>query len=74
MKYCQRCGVLYDRKMDACPKCSIQRSAEPETTAQEPRIAPRSVRIRQWIGICVGIPLLVATLYIVISALYGLLD
>ncbi len=63
MKYCKKCGVLYSDLLDACPKCGVPLE---DPNAAPPEEAPRSVKVRQWIGLCVGIPLLVGVLYVMI--------
>jgi uncharacterized membrane protein YvbJ len=63
MKYCKKCGVLYSGLLRACPKCGVPLTDE---AAEPPKEPTRSVRVRQWIGICVGIPSLVGVLYLVI--------
>ncbi len=71
MKYCKKCGVLYSDLLHACPKCGVPLE---DPNAEPPKEASKRVRVRQWIGICVGIPALVGVLYLVIyylSALSG---
>lgn len=61
MKYCQQCGVLYSGELPACPKCNALLTDYDPPPGPE---ADKSVRTRQWIGICLGIPALIAFLYL----------
>jgi len=63
MKYCKKCGVLYSDLLDACPKCGIPLE---DPDAEAPKLAAKGVKIRQWIGLCVGIPAFIGVLYLVI--------
>lgn len=63
MKYCKKCGVLYSDLLSACPKCGVTLE---DSNAAPPKEPSRRVLIRQWIGICIGIPALVGILYLVI--------
>ncbi len=63
MKYCKKCGVLYSDLLSACPKCGVTLEDE---NAEPPKEATKKERVRQWIGICIGIPALVGILYLVI--------
>lgn len=65
MKYCKKCGVLY--ATDVCPKCGIQ---EPEDLP-EPEAPDKRTLVRQWIGLLVGIPLFIMTIYVVIYLLHA---
>ncbi len=69
MKYCKKCGVLYSDLLDVCPKCGVETE---DPNALPPKEAPKSVRVRQWIGIVIGIPLMIGVLYVVIRFLYAL--
>ena len=64
MKYCKKCGVLYSDLLDVCPKCGVETE---DPNALPPKEAPKSVRVRQWIGIIIGIPALIAVLYAAIA-------
>ncbi len=61
MKYCKKCGVLYSSVLEQCPKCNTLLAEHEEPPGPE---APKSVRVRQWIGICLGIPALIVFLYL----------
>ena len=63
MKYCKKCGVLYDGSLPQCPKCN---TAIAEHAQQPGPEAPRAVKIRQWITLCIGIPLLIGLIYLLI--------
>lgn len=64
MKYCKKCGVLYSDLLEHCPKCNSLLDEHALDSEQGPE-APRKTKIKQWIGLCVGIPALVALLYLV---------
>lgn len=64
MKYCKTCGVLYSGLLEQCPKCNATLAAHEEPPAPE---APKKVRLRQWIALCIGIPALIGVLYLVIG-------
>ena len=70
MKYCKKCGVLYSSILPQCPKCNTALAGH-EDKPEAPE-APRSVKIRQWVAIVVGVPALIFFLYFVISRLYAL--
>jgi uncharacterized membrane protein YvbJ len=63
MKYCKKCGVLYSDLLGACPKCGVPLE---DANAEPPKESTKKERVRQWIGICIGIPALVGVLYLVI--------
>ncbi|HRX57492.1 MAG TPA: hypothetical protein P5075_01855 [Eubacteriales bacterium] len=65
MKYCKKCGVLYSDLLSACPKCGGSEAPEPEPAKE----APKRVKVRQWIALCVGIPAFVGVMYLVIWCL-----
>ena len=69
MKYCKKCGVLYSDLLEQCPKCNAVLNDHEEPPAPE---APREVKVRQWIMICVGIPAFIGLLYLVIGWLSAL--
>ena len=69
MRYCKKCGVLYSNLLEQCPQCNTALSEYEEPPAPE---APKSVKIRQWIAICIGVPALIGLLYAVIGWLYSL--
>ena len=60
MKYCKKCGVLYSGLLDHCPKCDPLIAAHVEPPAPE---ADKRTRVKQWVGLAVGIPLLILFLY-----------
>ncbi len=72
MKYCKKCGVLYSSLLPQCPKCNTAIAEHDRAEQPEAPEAPKATRIRQWIGIVVGIPALIFFLYFVISRLYSL--
>lgn len=61
MKYCRKCGVLYSTSV--CPKCGI---LEPETEESNVPADPSVVR-KQWIGILIGIPMLIGLIVLVVK-------
>ncbi len=61
MKYCKRCGVLYSDANACCPKCN---AALTEYEPPEAPAADKRVRIKQWIALCLGIPLTIAVFYL----------
>ena len=61
MKYCRRCGVLYAEGNACCPRCN---AALEEYVPEEAPVADRSVRLRQWIALCVGIPAMIGVFYL----------
>ncbi|MEG1523708.1 MAG: hypothetical protein RRZ24_04820 [Clostridia bacterium] len=63
MKYCKKCGVLYDGSLPQCPKCNDLLAEYEEPPAPE---ASRQIKIRQWIGIIIGIPALIGVIYFVL--------
>jgi len=69
MKYCKTCGVLYSGLLEQCPKCNALLTEYQEPPAQE---APKKVLVRQWIGICIGVPALIAVLYYTIRLMVSL--
>lgn len=60
MKYCKRCGVLYSSLLERCPKCNPAITEHTEPPAPE---ADKPTRLKQWIALCVGIPLMILVLY-----------
>lgn len=64
MKYCKKCGVLYSGLLESCPKCNALLEEHIPEEAPPPE-ASKKTKIKQWIGICIGIPALVALLYII---------
>lgn len=69
MKFCKKCGVLYSDLLSACPKCGADLE---DPQAPPPKEAPRRVKVRQWIALCVGIPTFVGVMYLVIWCLTSL--
>jgi len=65
MKYCKKCGTLYSGLLNACPKCGSSEAPEPAPAPE----APKRVKVRQWIALCVGIPAFVGVMYLVIWCL-----
>ncbi|MDD3401231.1 MAG: hypothetical protein PHT58_06360 [Eubacteriales bacterium] len=65
MKYCKKCGVLYST--DVCPKCGI---IYPNEDEQKPVVASKDKIKHQWIALVIGIPALIAALYLVIYFIY----
>lgn len=66
LKFCKQCGTLYTSSLGVCPNCSAK---ETERQAHEAEIASApaakgSVK-RGWLGIVIGVPLLIALLYAV---------
>lgn len=68
MKYCKKCGVLYSGLLERCPKCNAVLEEHREDQAPAPE-APRETKVKQWIGICIGIPAMIALFYLLA---YGL--
>lgn len=66
MKYCKKCGVLYSGLLVQCPKCNTALEEYQEPAAPE---APKEVKTRQWIAICIGIPALIGFMYLMASIL-----
>lgn len=64
MKYCKQCGVLYSSTLTQCPKCNAALIEHEEPPAPE---APTRVKVRHWLGLCVGIPVLIGILYLAAS-------
>ena len=68
MKYCKKCGVLYTTEV--CPKCGI---VYPDKEQKENGGAPEADKkliLRQWLGIIVGVPLLILAIWAVINLIY----
>ena len=61
--------MLYSGLLEQCPKCNALLAEHEEPPAQE---APKNVRVRQWIGLCIGVPALIAVLYYTIRLLVSL--
>ncbi len=64
MKYCKKCGVLYST--DVCPKCGIIYPPKTDETAPTEK---KSVR-RQWLALIIGIPAMIALIYVVLRLIY----
>lgn len=67
MKYCKKCGVLYDGSLPQCPKCNSLLIEHEEPPAPE---ASKETKAKQWIGIVIGIPALVGFLYLLIWVVF----
>lgn len=63
MKYCRKCHILYSSYAAACPKCGavLQSNAE----AEPPPAEKKTVR-RDWLWLVIGIPLLIAVMYLAV--------
>jgi len=67
MKFCKKCGTLYGRSLDVCPKCNAAQLAEEATAAEiSQSAAAESMVKKQWIGILVGVPAFIIFIYFII--------
>ncbi len=64
MRYCRKCHIFYSSVLAACPKCGVN---EPENSPEPaPRADKKTVR-RDWIIIIIGIPVLIAAVYLMVK-------
>ena len=64
MRYCRNCHILYSSFADACPKCGVRPVKRTEAEAQE-QADPRAAR-RDWLWLVIGIPVLIAVIYLAV--------
>ena len=62
MRYCKRCRMLYSSFAAACPRCGV---APAKKAGQQAESDPKTVR-RDWIWLAIGIPLLIAVMYLAV--------
>ena len=63
MKYCRRCHILYSGYAAACPKCGVAPVKKEQRQGE-----PGDVRIvgRDWLWLVIGIPVLIAVIYLAV--------
>lgn len=65
MPFCKTCGTYYPKSLGVCPKCNADElllsAPEPEPLTQEEE---KALRKRRWVGICIGIPAMIALIYL----------
>lgn len=61
MKYCKNCHILYSGFAAACPKCGAL-TEKPEGTEEQP--AGKRSACRDWLWLIIGIPVLIAVIYV----------
>jgi len=60
MKRCKNCSTLYSSSLSACPKCGVDLEAAEKAAYREAK--PGEAK-KQWMLICIGVPLLIILLY-----------
>lgn len=64
MKFCKKCGTLYDEKQMECPKCAVA-ELEPEPPAEMSDEELKAARKRDWIRILIGVPAFMGLIYLI---------
>ena len=66
MKYCKKCHILYSSELPCCPKCNpaLEQAKAQQDEHPAEKADPALVR-RQWLWLCIGIPLFILLLYAV---------
>ncbi len=66
MKYCKKCGVLYDESLPGCPKCNpVLETILQDRKDNAPQADKKTIK-KQWIMLLIGVPALILVLYGVI--------
>lgn len=71
MKYCKKCGVLYDSSLPSCPKCNPELLKYQDSIQNAPKADKDTIK-KQWIGLCIGIPAFIGIIYLVIYLIKSL--
>lgn len=64
MKFCKKCGTLYDDKNMECPKCAAE-ALEPAPPAEMTEAELTAARKRDWIWILIGVPAFMGFIYLI---------
>ncbi len=73
MKFCMKCGAFYEEKGgEGCPHCKenarLHAAAEAaETDHGMDAETARRARRRAWVELCIGIPVFIGVIYLIIS-------
>jgi len=69
MPFCKTCGTFYPKSMGICPKCNAEQILQEQPEGVRPLEMTeeelKEKRKRGWIGICIGVPGLIALLYVI---------
>ncbi|MBQ3108708.1 MAG: hypothetical protein IJP37_01450 [Clostridia bacterium] len=67
MKYCPRCGVLFSDAANECRRCKIPLEMVPDgVVMKEGDITPEELKEKKkkdWIAICIGVPVLFGIIF-----------
>lgn len=71
IRFCKKCGTLYNDANGPCPKCEEARilAEDPGGHAVNANMTPeQTARARRsaWISIAIGVPLLIGIIYILV--------
>ena len=63
MRYCRKCHILYSSFASGCPKCGALTANRASAAPEE---ADRKTVRRDWLWIAIGIPSLIAVMYLIV--------
>lgn len=70
MPFCKTCGTFYTKSLGICPQCNAETLlSEASALASAPVDAPltleetKRMRLRRWLGLCIGIIALIGLIY-----------
>lgn len=64
MPFCKTCGTFYTKSLGICPQCNADSllTAAADSLPAPPQ-EPTHMRLRRWLGLCIGIIALIAIIY-----------
>lgn len=66
MPFCKTCGTFYTKSLGICPQCNAEAllsEASAPVNAPLPPEETKRMRLRRWLGLCIGIIALIGLIY-----------